>query len=313
MKHPPYPLRPNKSVDRLAMIESIRRLGRIAELSGYTYYGLGGPYLEDFRILYELCPELALVSIERDGETLKRQEFHRPCCSPRLKLLRGDVTSFITTYDPRDAGSIFWLDYVDLAYGSFEDFMALLGKVPDLSMVKVTLRAEPRDYQDNGESFRRQFGEFMPDRLADPPARLDGFARLLQSMLQIAAQRALPAALPHTFQPVCSFCYADKAGIFTLTGVVCSRQQQSDLRKAFRDWELANLRWNPPRHIDVPYLSTKERLHLQSHLPCRRYAGRAMRKALGYLIDDDWHMTEARLTQYADFHRYFPYFMKGTP
>ena len=64
MKQPPYHLRPNKAVDRLALVEAIKRLGRMGDLSEYTYYGLGGPYLEDFRLLYELCPEIKMVSIE---------------------------------------------------------------------------------------------------------------------------------------------------------------------------------------------------------------------------------------------------------
>ena len=65
--------------------------------------------------------------------------------------------------------------------------------------------------------------------------------------------------------------------------------------------------------IDVPTLSTKERLHLQDRLPLNLNAGRVLRRALGYLIDKDVRRTEAKLKQYADFHRYFPYFMKAIP
>jgi len=63
----------------------------------------------------------------------------------------------------------------------------------------------------------------------------------------------------------------------------------------------------------VPSLSTKERLYLQRYLPCGRNAGRTLRRALGYLTDENLKQTEIRLQQYADFHRYFPYFIKAIP
>ena len=113
MKHPSYHLRPNKAVDRLSLIDTIRHLGRFADLSKYVYYGMGGPYLEDFRLLYEFYPEIRMVSIEEDDNTFKRQRFHAPCQTSRLQLTKSDFTSFLAQFDPRNKNSIFWLDYTD--------------------------------------------------------------------------------------------------------------------------------------------------------------------------------------------------------
>jgi len=310
MRHPPYHLRPNKAVDRLMFVEAIRRLGKLAPLSDYTYYGLGGPYLEDFRLLYDFCPEIKMVSIERDKETFKRQKFHLPCGT--LRLEKTDFKSFLARYESRDERSIFWLDYTGLEYGHFGEFMALLGKISENSMIKVTLRAEPRDYFDESgaERFKREFGALTD---ADPPREFRDFACLLQDMLQVAAEKALPSAMPLMFHPVSSFYYADGAKMFTLTGLICVRTEAAMVKNAFRDWQFANLHWGKPKRIDVPVLSTKERLHLQNLLPCRGRAGRMLRAALGYLIDDDRRKTDIKLKQYAEFHRYFPYFMKGIP
>ena len=65
-----YSMRPNKAADRFALMEAIRRLGGLSNngLREYTYYGLGGSYLEDFRLLYELYPEIGMVSIEDNEE-----------------------------------------------------------------------------------------------------------------------------------------------------------------------------------------------------------------------------------------------------
>jgi hypothetical protein len=311
MKHPSYHLRPNKAVERVAFIEGIRLLANLEKLSEYTYIGFGGPYLEDFRLLYEICPEIKMISIEADAETYKRQCFHLPCGA--VELTRAEFRSFLVQYEPNDLKSIFWLDYTGLEYSCFEDLMVLLGKVAANSMIKITLRANPRDFIDAPDEFRRKFELLMPDPSAVPPSSSDRLAYLIQGMAQIACQRALPGALPHVFQPVSSFYYSDGTGMFTLTGVVCRRGDQANVRSVFKDLRFANLDWAKPRKIDVPTLSTKERLHLQRLLPHGRGAGSVLRQELGYLIDKNKSQTEIKLQQYADFHRYFPYFMKATP
>jgi hypothetical protein len=310
VKHPAYQLRPNKAVDRLTLIDAIRRLAKFADLSEYTYYALGGPYLEDFRLLYEFYPEIRMVSIEENEETFKRQKFHLPCGT--LMLKRAQFKSFLSHYEAKDRKSIFWLDYTGLEYGHFEDFMMLLDKVAANSIVKITLQAEPKQYLQKGDEFRGKFGALMPNRSADPPRVPAGLALLVQQMLQIASQNALPSASPLMFLPLSSFFYSDGTGMFTLTGLVCPRTEEANVRRVFATWEFANLDWKKPRRIDVPMLSTKERLHLQHRLP-RKNAGRALRLALGYLIDKDAPSTEFKLAQYATFHRHFPYFMKAIP
>lgn len=320
MKHPPYHLRTNKAVDRFMLVEAIRCLGLPSEIAQYTYYGLGGPYLEEFRLLHESFPEMTnMISIEQDAQTYKRQRFHNPC--KRIQLRHSDVRSFLAEYDSRNRKSIFWLDFPGLEYAHFADFMSLLGKVTADSIVKITLRAEPSDYvgrnkkdqQEKDEEFRAKFGAILPSSDVAPPPQLERFAHLLQDMVQVAAQQALPAETGYVFQPISSFCYKDGDGIFTLTGIVCQRRRLKQTRKLFSPWRFANLNWARPKRIDVPFLSTKERLHLQKHLPCERDAGRRLLRVLRYRIDDDRRRAVTRLKQYADFYRYYPHFVRAIP
>lgn len=323
MRHPPYHLRPNKTADRFAFIEAIKRLERLSNdgLKGYTYYGLGGPYLEDFRLLYEYCPDINMVSIERNKETHRRQWFHSPCKT--LRLINDDLKSYISGYDPGNIKSVFWLDYTGLEFPCFEDFKALLITVLEDSMIKVTLRCQPGDYWVSGDEelreqkadeFRRNFSSVMPNPSADPPRTWVSFARLIQDMLRVAAQQALPPyATNLTFVPISSFYYSDGTKMFTLTGIVCATARKHRVVRAFADWEFANLEWNGPRLIDIPELSTKERLQLQRLLPSSDNRGSKLRKALGYEIDDGPSKTEAALEQYAAFHRYSPYVLRGVP
>jgi hypothetical protein len=306
-------MRQNKAVDRLMFIEVIKRLDKIGSLSEYTYYGLGGPYLEEFRLLYEFFPDIEMVSIEKNAEIVKRADFHMPC--GKLRLEYADSRDFLIHYDPKDKKSIFWLDYTNLSMHTFEDFQTLLPKVTANSIIKLTLRAEPRDYknEDDRISFRRKFEAFMPDSIVYPPVEFEKLAALLQEMLQIASQQILPAINELVFQPMASFYYTDGDGMFTLTGIVCERNQWDNIRNHFGDLPFSNFNWNKPKSIDLPYLSTKERLYLERHLPFNGDPGEGLLNILGYSIDEDRSKSIAKFRQYADFHRYFPYFIKAIP
>jgi hypothetical protein len=315
LRTPPYHLRPNKAVDRLTLIDAIKIIGSQGSLRRYTYYGMGGPYLEDFRLIYELYPEMKMVCIEEKEEVHKRQRFHLPCSSGRLKLQRTDLSSFLANYEAKDEKSIFWLDYTDLEFANFDDFMELLCRVGADSIIKITLRCQPRDYQhpNRQDEFQKKFETLLPATFTTIPVTMKEFGLLLQKMLQIASQKALPSAAQATYLPLSSFFYTDSAGMFTLTGIVCLRSELARSRELFNRWRFANLDWAAPTEINVPNLSTKERLHLQRHLPRRKNAGKALRQSLGYLINEDQTQTEVELQQYADFHRYFPYFVKAVP
>ncbi len=321
MKHPAYPIRPNKTVDRLMLIDVLRRLEGMGKISEYTYHSLGGPFLEDFRLLYDFFPDLPMVSIENDKETHKRQKFHLPCRSTILEL--DELRHYLDQYDAKGRKSIFWLDYTKLEYQAFTDFMGLLTSVADGSVIKLTLRAEPSDYWDSSGDkkkdkekiavFARQFAALLPLAAKHPPSDFKKLAELLQDMLRIAVERILPAGNGRCFQLVSSFCYADGDGMATFTGIVCAEADRHKFCNLFKDWPFAHLKWQAPVKIKVPFLSTKERLHLQQFLPCHKRRGSTLHNALGYRVDNDRNESIEGMSQYADFHKYYPYLMKTIP
>ena len=329
MSGPPYQLRKNKAADRFALIEAIRRLPILGyDLNNYRYFSLGGPYLEDMRQIYEFCPEITMVSIEMYGEVCSRQCFHMPCRN--IQIVESDLSSYITTFQP-ERECIFWLDNTGLEISNFDDFIRLLRKVFEGSLIKITLMANPMDYwkfsrdrrpiekrKEKIPEFRRIFERVLPHPDEYPHWKKQEFANLLKQMLRVATEEALPAETTDlTFRPISSFYYIDSTPMFTLTGIVWPRSGVQDLYEIFGDWEFADLTWDidsKPKHIDIPDLSTKERLHLQEFLPCKTARGVTLRDALGHLIHHrDDGTTEAALEQYAAFHRYFPYFLRGVP
>ena len=370
MSNLPYHLRPNKAADRLAMVEAIRNLPKLKNgyLDEYTYFGLGGPFLEDMRLMYEFFPEIKLFSFENQPWIHDRQKFHLPCGNQHLIINNLSISDFISEYKSEGKKGIFWLDYTGLEYGNFADFMTLLGKAALGSMIKVTLRATPSDYHEDYEEiqdeivkiFQKRFEDIIPINLKDDfwksqdfttmvqnliqealikrenesyrefhsefvtvlPSSFDQipkshreFAELIQVMLKIASQKVFTPDSRFSFYPISSFYYTDtnSSWMYTLTGIVWLRNDFETVKRAYQKWNFANLTWSEPQLIDIPDLSSKERLLLQSHLPDDAIHGKILRQKLGYLIDKDPKNTERMLKRYADFHRYSPYLLRGIP
>lgn len=325
MKHPAYNLRPNKAIDRFLFIEAIQRLSNLfPPLKSYTYHSLAGPFLDDCRLVTQYFPDLKQVSIEKNSHTHKRQNFHSP--TKRIKLYLGDVGSYLATF-PGEGKHIFWLDYTNLKYSCFDEYMTVLDKVEDGSMIKITLRAEISDnpfigsfpqtetwVQDRKkaylEEFKNQYGKVLPEKLDDSDFIDTKFVDLIQKMLQIAAQKALPASAGRTFQIIDSCFYNDQTLMLSLTGIVCSNEQRTIIFREFKKWKEANLEWMPAKRIDVPNLSLKERFKLDRHLPRVKAGARSLSKSLGYNIDSNSSNSERKLEQYSNYYRYYPLFAK---
>ena len=306
MKHLPYHLKVNKAIDRFLLVEILNILKKHCDISNYTYYGFGGPFLEDCRLINDRCPEVKIVSIEKNKQTFKRQQFHR--FSKALDIRRDDFASFLANFSST-GGEILWLDYTDLKFGHFDEFMSILGKVSEKSIVKITIRAEPPEQK--WEEFYREYDQILPASIKETDIeRPIPFTRLLQKMLQLASQEALPASGKSIFQLLNSSHYNDQTHMLSITGIVCNQGEVSEIQQWFKNWHFVNLKWNDPRKIDVPILSTKERLHLEKYLPTKAKTGRSLSRALGYKIDGTEPKHLEKLKQYEEFYQYYPYFAR---
>ena len=306
MKHPPYHLKVNKAIDRFLLVEILNILKKHCDISNYTYYGFGGPFLEDCRLINDHCPEVKIVSIEKNEQTFKRQQFH--CFSKILDLRHDDFTSFLASFSST-GGEILWIDYTDLRPRHFDDFMSILGQVSEKSIVKITIRAELPDQK--WENFYREYDQILPASVKETDIeRQIPFTNLLQKMIQLASQKALPALGKSIFQLLDSSHYNEQTHMLSITGIVCNKSEVKKIQQWFKNWHFVNLKWNVPRKIDVPTLSTKERLHLEKYLPTKAKTGRSLSRALGYKIDNTESEHLEKLKQYEEFYQYYPYFAR---
>lgn len=336
--HPAYHLRPNKAIDRFILLELLRTMELRTPLRGYTYIGLGGPSLEDFRLLAQQFPLMAMKCVEQDGETLKRQRFHM--CSSKLECVPGSLRDFVATRFPSDGPVIVWADYTDMNRECLTEVADISRKAVPGSLLRFTVRAEspipkrlnlnpfrypPQVPPKKMNEFERVKNSFSTDMVVDgivfspewfqwSDFSPDRFPLLLARMIRTIMEGA--CTTPKTFLPLHTVKYSDGTIMLSMTGLICLLDERDSLAQHFHDhFVFYSADVNTVDEIDVPNLTTKERLHLEEMLPTEDTAGEACFGKLRYLIegDESESVSRRKMEQFERYYRLYPYFGKIVP
>lgn len=327
---PAYHLRPNKAVDRLLFIEMIHALELYIPIDKHTYVSLGGPFLEDIRLVAQSFPKLSLVSIEEDVEIYKRQKFHH--CSTRLTLRREPFATYLATSYPTSP-TITWADFVDFDRETLTQVSDIARKATPSSMLRVTVRAvspvfdelrvprreflpagRAKEFDAFSEDFQKRFT--VPDAAYDrswfswPAFGEEQYPTLVCQMLNAAIAGA--CAAPKRFMPLHACMYSDGTVMLSFTGIFCLAEHWDETAAYFAGEGYLAGKAIHVEPINVPALTTKERLHLEGLLPTKKRDGRVCQDTLKYLIEGERSERESvyRLEQYERYHRFYPYFAK---
>src|SRR5690606_5467925 len=138
----PFRLLPNKAVDRELFLALLTRLAAKLKLEGHQYIGLGGPFLEDFRLVHARLGIKRMFCIESDETVYKRQLFNQPIDC--IKCVYSTLEDYIDEQD-FETPVIIWLDYTEPSKitDQIERFARTVGSVPVGSILRVTLNANP--------------------------------------------------------------------------------------------------------------------------------------------------------------------------
>jgi len=334
-RHPAYHLRPNKAVDRLLFLDVIRAFELYSPLDRHTYVGFAGPFLEDFRLFGQAFPALKMISVEEDEETYKRQLFHK--CSRHIDLRLCTFRDFLATNYPAGP-TITWADYTDMNRECLLEVSDIARKAVPLSVLRVTVRAEtpvyrklslhrrprqlPKGKKQAFASFREEYLKSIQIEDVAYDGSLfswegfgeRGYPSLLTEILKAVISSA--CSRPKVFMPLHAVVYSDGTIMLSVTGIFCKSGDSDKIREHFIQEDVL-----PPegpvlvQDVDVPVLTTKERLHLESILPSRDESGDSCRKRLGYLIEGDGseENSEHKMRQYERYFRFYPYFGKLVP
>lgn len=319
----PYHLRPNKAIDRYAFLELLSKIDRSSSISQYKYIGFGGHSLEDFKYIHSRFGLGNMLSIEEDADVYNRQKFNQPhnC----IDCLQQSSSQFIDEFQ-RTQETIIWLDYMKPKElrKQIEEFQATISKLELLDIIKITVNSHAASYvpsQEDMKSLELKSARisYLKTVLGDifPPAEVTvdmmtekRFPEALNLVLKYAANLAMLGQNDIYFQPLTAFSYADGQQMLTVTGIILERnEKQGFLDKTNIDkWELSNIDWKPPRRINVPDLTIKERLHIDSRLP--NSEAKTIQDELGFLFDSKKSVSLEMLETYVLFYRQSPYFSR---
>ena len=313
-KHPHYHLRLNKAIDRLIFIDIIKAFSTSINIQKkkYRYVGFGGPYLEDFKLVSGLFPNMKMVSLETDKETHKRQIFHK--CTKNIQLLNDSFDKFLDQTDLFDKYPvIIWLDFTDDTIKCLRQIEALCKRIIEKSLIRITLNSEPNDNSYSPKYFEKIHSEYLSIKFKtidlEQPEKL---SKIVCQMAEKSINKGLQSA-KLVFLPLHRVRYRDGQQMITLTGIICEQKGSDDIFKKMKDQCPYLNTDNGLDIIDIPALTLKERLNLDRYLPTAKEDGKTIAKKLGYMIEELEDKNLRKCKQYEKYYRYYPHFNKIIP
>ncbi len=324
----PYHLRQNKAVDRQLFVELLQRIHRYEDVGNYIYVGFAGLFFEDFKAMHSVFGIKKLISLETDKVAYKRQCFNRPLTCIRCQ--NQSSSDYISGYTAK-RNSIHWLDYAspNEIRSQLQDMETLASKLEARDILKITLNANPDSLCPYGKRDREGAAlsreETHQRRLANLKSRIGDYlpagcepdqmtAAELPRVLSLAARNAVIRGTEGTglsFQPLCSFSYADSGHqMLTLSGIFLPQGESINFLKITKidKWKFANLDWGHPHSIRIPVLTLKERLYIDQNLPKWSNTKKAIRAKV--ILDGDSEKNQESLLSYITYYRHFPNFQR---
>lgn len=321
----PYHLRLNKSIERNLFIDLLKIVGRHTNISDYWYVGFAGPFSEDFKTIHSALRITKMKSVEIEENVYKRQIFNY---SPSFisymhcsfaDLLRGDFYQS----DRGTTNAITWLDYANAheTRAQLTEFQTLVASSIPLDVIKITLNANVACVTGNNtaaklQCFKHRMGALCPADISEENLTQKDYPETLMRCIKLSLD-GLPGKRDNYFHPLASFTYQDTNNLMlTVTGIILENSDASTIEKFEKSsrvnhWKFCNTQWSAPRRIRVPSLSIKERIELDSMLPCddpRR--GEILRNALNFYPDEKEQGGILSLENYADYYRAYSLFTK---
>lgn len=320
----PYHLRQNKAIERNLFMESLRRLNNYTNISEYVYIGFGGPFLEDFKQVHNLLKVNNMISIEGDENVHRRQHFNKPLSCINLGITPEMSGDFINRYNFDDK-TIIWLDYAMPSglNSQLNETVNLITKLKPKDIFKITLNANPEGLgKDPNERDPRPYryakiseiltDNFLPTNAKEEDVGFKKYPYLLVNALKRAIEHGLKGRNDIRIHPLTSFVYKDGQQMVTLTAIVLDNSDEEEAKfidsSRIRNWPFYDGEWREPKNINVPVMSLKERIHIESLLPEASVDN--IHEDLGFYIGSNSSGANTDLSNFIEYYKVVPWYSK---
>ena len=325
----PYHLRPNKTVERLMMVEVLGFVHEAFDLSDCAYVSMGGRALEDHRLVHERLETTNLLSFDSDETTVGRQQFNRPY--PIIECRHASSAEIVDGFDQirtelgSTGPSVVWLDYTSPKDRQLQlrEVESLVSKLLSRDAVKVTMNANPDTLAERrGVSFEKyqvaaaakladQLGEYSPSHdLPHEKMTATGLPEILNQAIKTAVLNGLRGSGGLKVYPLSAFRYAD--GPHQMLALTFTVIDSADWCKLIggrlSDWPFLASDWDDVTEIAVPDLTVKERLEIAEHVIAQPPG--VFHDSLSFMLDSDPKISRQRLEQYVVHYLRCPIFLQ---
>ena len=323
-----YPLRPGKFIDRALFVDLLQHIDRSISVRDAVYIGLGGPCMEDHRIIHSALGLKKLISVEREADVYAQQKFNRPL--REIVCVNKDVKDFVDEFEAEmrraRASSIsrriVWFDYEspeDLT-SQLQTLQALIDLANDGDVLRITLNAHASTLggkQENEseadlkqrrmEKLVARFAGFLPEGLTLRATEHVNYPAAILESVRLAVLRATSDS-GRTFLPLLVVQYADGQTMLTVTGIVLGDDSVDDFlqKTGLRDWPYFSDQWRVVEKVSgAPHLTLRERMYMDQAV--LRSPGRLPAR-LGYLTRIQRQAAADLVGLYRRYQRFFPRF-----
>jgi len=323
----PYHLRTHKAIERQLFIDLLALLEDglpiKAKFSHYTYYGFGAAYMEDFRLAQRYLGVRRMFSIERNANSLARQQFNKPASC--IRFIPKESRDFVSEYKDYSP-VIVWLDYTEPKWAEqLEEAATMARQVAPNSILKITLACRPSALgrppvgEDGSEGDIRKhrlekmqqiFGDLMPvdAQLQDVDTKL--FPFLMARIVKASMQRVFSPQSDSECLPIALYTYDDGTPMLTVSLLIGLKKKLQRIRKKSRldDWPFFSRNWDSVISINTPDLTLKERIFITEHLPDS--TPEEIQEKLGFHLADTAKESLKVMRNYIKYHHRLPFFLK---
>lgn len=296
-----YEFRPGKQVERRMLLETFIKLTEIGfPIAEYQYTGFGSIYFIDFILFHKYLGMDNLISVEGDQEIKKRVHYNNPFGLVGIQM--EDILDYIPHLS-RDLRHLLWLDFDKILSNEMINAVVMSSaRLSAGSIMLITVDVEPPGDESSGpkkwkEYFMDEAKEFL---WAKPKKSEFSRSKLLEINYEIfnkAILKGLEGRKEIEFIPLFKFHYADGHKMLSFGGIFCDNSDKRKL-KALNWDKLYFLRQNisdEPFDIKVPKITRKERLYLDSAMPCEE----------GWL-PSDFELSMEEVQQYRSIYKFYP-------
>ena len=304
-----YAVRPNKNVERKLIAEYLSALEKKFKISEYVYLGLGGMWFVDFILFHKILSIDTMYSIEKP-EYADRASFNKPFKC--VEVLPGDSTNILREWNWTGKHYLVWLDYdtgVDRINDILSDIEIVCQNATSGSILIVTVNASPTRLPEKNESEekidKQEALRLLVGDLAPPDLKGDitkkSFPPLLSDILfKKAKSSMISAGREERFSPICNFYYRDTAPMITLTGMITSESDKALLEQLHMKEKFDYIRGEDQYVIDVPPLTSKEKIELDCLLPSVTPLSQRDIQKIGL------YLKQNQIDSYCRFYKYYP-------